>query len=116
MTGDALSCERCGAHPVSAAEFLWCDACFALVRQQAAAERERDRRGTHGTQGGSAMSDLFPATLAEMLGEAERELALRRRVYPYWVTDGRMKQHHAERQIRLMEAICAELARREAAE
>lgn len=37
MTGDALSCERCGAHPVSAAEFLYCDRCFARVRQQAAA-------------------------------------------------------------------------------
>ena len=28
------------------------------------------------------MSDLFEPTLAEMVVEAERELALRRRVYP----------------------------------
>ena len=53
------------------------------------------------------MSDLFPATLAEMAREAEREVALRRRVYPRWVAEGRMKQHHAERQIALMEAIAA---------
>jgi signal recognition particle subunit SEC65 len=62
------------------------------------------------------MSDLFPATLAEMAREAEREVALRRRVYPRWVAEGRMKQHHAERQIALMEAIAAELQRRERAE
>jgi hypothetical protein len=40
------------------------------------------------------MSDLFEPTLAEMVVEAE------------------LKPHHAERQIRLMAAICAELARR----
>ena len=62
------------------------------------------------------MSDLFPATLAEMAREAEREVALRRRVYPRWVAEGRMKPHHAERQIALMEAIAAELQRRERAE
>ena len=61
------------------------------------------------------MSDLFPVTLADMAREAEREVALRRRVYPRWVAEGRMKAHHAERQIALMEAIAAELARREMA-
>jgi len=61
------------------------------------------------------VSDLFPATLADMVREAEREVALRRRVYPRWVEAGRMKAHHAERQIALMEAIAAELARRERA-
>ena len=61
------------------------------------------------------MSDLFEPTLAEMVVEAERELALRRRVYPRWVEQGKLKPHHAERQIRLMAAICAELARRQSA-
>jgi len=45
------------------------------------------------------VSDLFPATLAEMARAAAREVALRRRVYPRWVAEGRMKAHHAERQI-----------------
>ena len=62
------------------------------------------------------MSDLLPVTIPEMVREAEREVALRRRVYPRWVAEGRMKQHHAARQIALMEAIAEELARREMAE
>jgi len=51
------------------------------------------------------MSELFEPTLAEMIAEAERELAMRRRVYPRWVEAGRMKQHHAERRIEMMAAI-----------
>jgi hypothetical protein len=37
------------------------------------------------------------------LNELERELGMRRRNYPKWVADGRMKQEQADRQIRLME-------------
>lgn len=36
---------------------------------------------------------------------AEREAKMRRRVYPRWVTDGRLKQAEADRQIALMDEI-----------
>jgi hypothetical protein len=36
---------------------------------------------------------------------AERELNMRRRVYPNWVASGRMSQQEAERQIALMNEI-----------
>jgi hypothetical protein len=36
---------------------------------------------------------------------AERELNMRRRVYPSWVASGRMTQQEADRQIALMDAI-----------
>lgn len=60
------------------------------------------------------MKDLFPqtittVTLEDMCKEAERELALRRRVYPGWVAAGRLKQAQADRQIAIMEAIAANL-------
>jgi hypothetical protein len=35
----------------------------------------------------------------------ERELRLRRRVYPRWVELGKMKMHQAEYEIEVMEAI-----------
>ena len=35
----------------------------------------------------------------------ERELRLRRRVYPRWVAEGRMKIRDAEHEIKTMEAI-----------
>jgi hypothetical protein len=54
-------------------------------------------------------------TLAEMAAEAKRELAMRQRLYPRWVEDGRMKAHQAERQIAVMQAIVAELGERVAA-
>ena len=55
------------------------------------------------------MSDLFPITLDEMIREVEREIALRRRVYPNWIASGRLKRDKAERQIKVMEAVTAEL-------
>jgi hypothetical protein len=56
-----------------------------------------------------------PITLTDMVAEAKRELAMRRRVYPRWVEDGRMKPHQAERQIAALAAIVAELEEREMA-
>jgi hypothetical protein len=35
----------------------------------------------------------------------EREIKMRRRVYPRWVTDGRMTQAKADDEIKTMEAI-----------
>jgi hypothetical protein len=61
------------------------------------------------------MSDLFPITREDMAREAERELAMRERVYPRMVCDGRMKAHQAERQIAVMAAM-VEVFRKWAAE
>jgi hypothetical protein len=61
------------------------------------------------------MSDLFPITREDMAREAERELAMRERVYPRMVIDGRMKAQQAERQIAVMAAM-VEVFRKWAAE
>jgi hypothetical protein len=53
--------------------------------------------------------DLFPVTRTDMVMEVERELALRRRVYPRLIATGRMKLQQAERQITVMEAVLEEL-------
>ena len=55
--------------------------------------------------------DMFAPTLAEMVKEAERELALRRRVYPRRIAAKQMKQEQADRQIQVMEAIVTTLAK-----
>ena len=44
-------------------------------------------------------------TFREKLACVERELAMRRNVYPKWVKSGRMKADSAEHQIRAMEAV-----------
>ncbi len=46
---------------------------------------------------------------------AERELAMRRGVYPRWVVKGRMKQEVADREIAIMEAIVEDYRRDESA-
>lgn len=51
------------------------------------------------------MSELFPFTIAEMIREVEREISLRRRVYPRWVAQGRLTQAAADKQIAIMEAV-----------
>ena len=58
---------------------------------------------------------MTDVTLVEMLAEARRELAMRQRLYPRWVEEGRMKPHQAERQIAVMQAIAEELQEREMA-
>lgn len=40
----------------------------------------------------------------QQLAELDRELAMRRNVYPKWVRDGRMKEATADRQIAALEA------------
>lgn len=54
---------------------------------------------------GGVMNDLLPVTTAEMIAEVEREIALRRRVYPRWVADKRLTSNKADRQIAIMEAV-----------
>ena len=59
------------------------------------------------------MPDLFGGTLpipvTAQLAEVEREIALRRRVYPRWIQAGRLSQTAADRQIATMEAVAATL-------
>lgn len=58
------------------------------------------------------MPDLFvkePVPIAEMVAEAERELKMRKEVYPRRVRNGSMSWQKCERQIRVQEAIIAQL-------
>jgi hypothetical protein len=55
------------------------------------------------------MPDLFPVTIDEMVREVEREITLRRRVYPRAVASKRMSQDKADKQIAIMEAVAREL-------
>ena len=55
------------------------------------------------------MSDLFPVTVEDMLAECEREIALRRRVYPRWIETGRISQQKADRQIEVLKALVMHL-------
>ena len=48
-------------------------------------------------------------TLAELAREAEREVVLRKAVYPTRITAGKMRREHAERQIAMMRAIARRL-------
>lgn len=51
------------------------------------------------------MAELFPITLYEQIQAVERELAMRRKVYPRRVADRKMTQAKADREIAAMEAI-----------
>lgn len=58
-----------------------------------------------------AASRLFPPSLDEQIACADREIAMRERVYPAWVRQGRLKQPKADREIETMRAIAASLRR-----
>jgi hypothetical protein len=47
---------------------------------------------------------------AEQIAEISREIAVRKRVYPTWVKDGRLTQERADRQIALLEAVVISLS------
>jgi len=54
------------------------------------------------------MQDLLgPRTFTprEKLEAVEREIKMRRKVYPRWIETGKMKRETAEREIAVMEAI-----------
>lgn len=51
------------------------------------------------------MSELFDPPLPEMIREVEREITLRRAVYPGLVARKKLTQVRADRQIALMEAV-----------
>lgn len=52
------------------------------------------------------MTDII--TTADKLACAERELKMRKRVYPRWIEDGRMSAGKAAHEIAAMEAIAAD--------
>jgi hypothetical protein len=47
-------------------------------------------------------------TATDKQKEAEREVAMRRNVYPKWIAAGRMKQDEADRRVAVMEQIAAD--------
>lgn len=49
-----------------------------------------------------------PVTTVDKVRCLQRELALRRNVYPKRVEAGKMKPHHAALELRVMEAILAD--------
>jgi hypothetical protein len=51
------------------------------------------------------MQELFPIPLDEQIAEVEREIRLRHRVYGRRVSDRKMSQAQANKQIGLMEAV-----------
>lgn len=57
------------------------------------------------------MSDQArPYSASEKLACIERELRMRRSVYPGWVPIGRMSKERAAQEVRIMEAIAADYA------
>ena len=55
------------------------------------------------------MSGLFKPDRLEQIACVKREIAMRRRVYPRWVSTGRMKREAAEREIETMEEVLVTL-------
>lgn len=53
--------------------------------------------------------NLIPFTLHEQIGSVEREIAMRKKVYPRWVSQGKITREKAEKEIGLMEAVLATL-------
>lgn len=56
------------------------------------------------------MADLLaghlpPVPLSDQIACVEREIAMRRRVYPNWVASGRLRQAAADEELRRMEAV-----------
>jgi hypothetical protein len=49
--------------------------------------------------------DLSDVTLADMLAEVKRELAMRQNAYPAFVQRGRLKPEAADRQTRRLRAV-----------
>lgn len=57
-----------------------------------------------------------PVTAREKREAVEREVGMRRRVYPRWVELRRMTQEKADREIAIMEAIAADYRKLEEGE
>ena len=57
------------------------------------------------------MCEAATVTYEAQLQCAERELAMRRRVYPRWVADNKMTAAKADSEIAAMAAVCETLRR-----
>ena len=59
------------------------------------------------------MPDLLPAapppTIHQQIASVEREIAMRKRVYPRWIDGGRMTQAKADHEIACMQAVLVTL-------
>ncbi len=51
------------------------------------------------------MTGLFPITIEEQIASVEREIAMRKRVYPRWCEQNRMSTQKADHEIACMEAV-----------
>lgn len=51
------------------------------------------------------MSDLLPITLDDQIAAVRREIAMRERVYPRQIGNGRMSRKTADRELALMQAV-----------
>lgn len=49
-----------------------------------------------------------PITTAEIVKEIQREVNMRKRVFPTWVLQGRIQQDVADRRIKIMEIVLEE--------
>lgn len=56
-------------------------------------------------------ADLFPISLDDQIAAVRREIAMRERVYPRQVGNGRMTQTLADRELALMRAVLDTLRR-----
>lgn len=52
---------------------------------------------------------MMEVTLEQQIKCVTREIGMRKRVYPRWVSTGRMKKEEMEREIAAMEAVLATL-------
>lgn len=55
-----------------------------------------------------------PASLGELIACVDREIRMRRQVYPRWVAQGKLTDAKAERELALMMGVRMRLARAEA--
>ena len=55
------------------------------------------------------MDLLGPPSLEEQIKEVEREIEMRRKVYPGWVQSRKLGGHRAQQQMAAMEAVLATL-------
>jgi hypothetical protein len=55
------------------------------------------------------MTDLYPVSIEDMIGEVERELDQRRQVYARLVAAGRMNRRQADRRFEVLSAVLTKL-------
>jgi len=55
------------------------------------------------------MADLLPITVTDQIAELERELRMRKQVYPRSIASGILSQGKADRQIAVLESAIATL-------